>query len=91
MKKSTSRLMAITAVSALIFFLIANITATLVEWKIVSGLIQIGLNFSVFMAWQHGYKTSGGLKKLFAFGGIVMPIVMAGITFFRVLLPALLL
>jgi len=59
--------MAISAVTGLIFFLVANVTDSLVGLNIVSDLIQIALNVFVFVTWLHGYRVAHGRERIVAF------------------------
>lgn len=79
--------MAISAVTGLAFFLIANFTDFFVGLNIVSGLIQIVLNIFVFVTWLRGYRASHGRERLVAFFGVIAPPILAGITLYRVIIP----
>ncbi len=81
------RWMAISAVTGLVFFLIANFTEFFAGLNIVSGLIQIAINIFVFVAWLRGYRASRGRERFVAFFGIIAPPILAGITLYRVIIP----
>ena len=81
--------MAISAVTGLIFFLIANFTGFFAGLNIVSGLIQIAINVFVFITWLRGYRASHGRERFVAFAGVVAPPILAGITLYRVIIPFL--
>jgi hypothetical protein len=53
----------------------------------MSGLIQIVLNIFVFMTWLRGYRASHGSERFLAFFGVIAPPILAGITFYRVIIP----
>lgn len=65
--RNNRRCMAISAVTGLIFFLVANVTDSLVGLNIVSDLIQIALNVFVFVTWLHGYRVAHGRERIVAF------------------------
>jgi hypothetical protein len=73
----------------LLTFFIANFT-TINNLSVICGCIQVTVNFFVFICWLNAYKKSKGLIKFVAFWGVVVPPIMAMITFCRVLLPAML-
>lgn len=79
--------MAISAVTGLVFFLIANFTGYFAGLNVVSGLIQIAINIFVFVTWLRGYRASQGRERFVAFFGIVAPPVLASITLYRVIIP----
>lgn len=79
--------MAISAVTGLVFFLIANFTSSFAGLNVVSGIVQIGINSFVFVTWLRGYRASRGRERLVAFSGVVAPPVLASITLFRVIIP----
>ena len=79
--------MAISAVTGLIFFFIANFSGFFAGLNIVSGLIQIAINIFVFVTWLRGYRASHGRERVVAFFGVVAPPILAGITLYRVIIP----
>ncbi len=81
------RWMAISAVTGLVFFLVANFTDFLIGLNIASGLIQIALNVFVFVTWLHGYRVANGRERIVAFFGVIAPPILAGITLYRVIIP----
>lgn len=81
--------MVISGLTGLVFFLIANFTSIFVGSSILAGCLQLCVNAFVFLVWKRAFTQSHGLKKFIALFGVVVPIIMAGITLWRVLLPAL--
>lgn len=81
------RWMAISAVTGLVFFFIANFTSFFAGLNIVSGLIQIAINIFVFVTWLRGYRASHGRERFVAFFGIIAPPILAAITLYRVIIP----
>jgi lipopolysaccharide export LptBFGC system permease protein LptF len=79
--------MAISGMTGLSFFLIANFTSLFSGASVIAGILQLGVNAFVFVVWGKAFKQSSGLQKFVAFWGAVVPIVMALITTVRVLLP----
>lgn len=79
--------MALSAVTGLVFFFIANFTSFFAGLNVVSGMIQIAINGFVFLTWLRGYRASRGRERLVAFSGVVAPPVLASITLFRVIIP----
>ena len=79
--------MAISAVTGLVFFFIANFSGFFAGLNIVSGLIQIAINIFVFVTWLRGYRASHGRERIIAFFGVVAPPILAGITLYRVIIP----
>lgn len=71
------------------FFLIANCINYFEGANIAAGLIQLAINAAVFLAWGRNFLQTHGKEKLFSLGGVLVPPVMATITGWRVLLPAL--
>lgn len=71
------------------FFLIANFTNVFIELSVLSGVIQIVLNGFVFVTWLKGFRGGSGFKKFVAAWGVVLPVIMASITVFRVIIPVL--
>ncbi|MBZ0217055.1 MAG: hypothetical protein K8F25_10915 [Fimbriimonadaceae bacterium] len=81
------RWMAISAVTGLTFFLIANFTDFFIGLNVVSGLVQISINTFVFLTWLKGFRASHGRARLVAFFGVAAPPVLVGITLYRVIIP----
>ena len=81
--------MALSGAIGFIFFLVANFTNLFQGSSFVAGGTQILVNVFVFLVWKKAFQTSSGLKKFIAFWGIVVPVIMATITIWRVLLPVL--
>lgn len=81
--------MAISAVTGLVFFVVANFSRFLVGLNIVSGLIQIGLNVFVFVTWLRGYRVARGRERVVALSGVIAPPILASITLYRIIIPFL--
>lgn len=90
MNHKHNQMMALSGILALSFFLVANFTSIFIEIKVLAGIIQLILNAFVFVTWLAGYKRSVGFKKFVAAWGVAVPVIMAAITLFRVIFPALL-
>ena len=84
-----SKWMAISGLAGFSFFLIANFTHIFVGSSLLAGSLQICVNAFVFMVWGKAFSQSKGFKKFVAFFGVVVPVVMASITIWRVLIPAI--
>lgn len=65
-------------------FVIANFTK-IFNNKVVAA-IQLASNTFVFTAWGVAFLQRDGFAKAFAFGGVIVPVIMACITVRRVLL-----
>lgn len=89
MLQRTSTWMAVSGVLGFGFFLVANFSFIFLELNILSALVQVVINGFVFVTWRRGYRESSGFKKFVTFWGVVTPIVMASITIWRVIIPAL--
>lgn len=50
-----------------------------------AAVLQLSANSFVFLSWGAGFLAAHGLAKLFAFGGVVVPVIMATITVCKVL------
>lgn len=85
--RNNRRWMAISAVTGLAFFLIANLTDFFVGLNVVFGLLQIVINIFVFVTWLRGYRSSHGRERFLAFFGVIAPPILAGITLYRVIIP----
>lgn len=79
--------MAISGMTGLCFFLIANFTNLFSGSSVIAGIAQLGVNAFVFTIWRKAFLYSSGFQKFVAFWGVVVPVVMASITIYRVLLP----
>ena len=84
-----SKWMAISGLTGFSFFLIANFTHIFVGSSLLAGFLQLCINAFVFIVWKKAFSQSSGIKKFVAFFGVVVPIVMATITIWRVLIPAI--
>lgn len=89
MKNRNRLAMGITGAVGFLFFLIANFTHIFEGANIAAGLIQLAINAAVFLAWGRNFLQTQGKERLFSLGGVLVPPVMAAITVWRVLLPAL--
>lgn len=89
MKDRNSLWMAISGTIGLLFFLIANFTDLFTGSSVIAGCLQLCVNTFVFVVWTKGFVKSRGLKRFIAFFGVVVPIIMASITIWRVLIPAI--
>jgi hypothetical protein len=81
--------MAISGLVGLSFFLIANFTNTFTGASLLAGCIQICVNAFVFVVWTKVFTQSHGFKKFVPFFGVVVPLGMASITLWRIVIPAL--
>jgi len=86
-KDRISLWMMISGATGFTFFLIANFTALFDSLNVLAGCMQLAVNAFVFYTWTKAFVKSSGFKKFFAFFGVGMPIIMAGITIFRVFIP----
>ncbi|MBX4181274.1 hypothetical protein KW807_00220 [Candidatus Parcubacteria bacterium] len=85
----SSRWMAVSGATGFTFFLVANFTHVFAGSSIVAAILQLVVNAFVFTVWKKAFRTSSGFKKFVAFWGVIVPIVMATTTIWRVLLPFL--
>lgn len=81
--------MAISGLSGLAFFLIANLAHVFHGMNVLAGCIQLSINAFVFLSWRRGYQHEVGFAKFVALVGTIVPCIMASITLVRVILPAL--
>jgi hypothetical protein len=82
--------MAISGALGLFFFIVANFTHVLLSLNILAGWIQIAINVLVFVTWLKGLRTATTpWQRFVAAWGVAVPVVLTGITLFRVLIPAL--
>lgn len=79
--------MAVSGITGLVFFLIANFTNVFVWLTVIAGFCQLAVNTFVFVVWNKAFRQSSGFKKFVAFFGVVGPLVTASITVWRVVLP----
>jgi len=84
-----SKLMMTAGSISFLFFIISNFTDFFVGSRVLAGVIQLCINAFVIMVCKNALPHSRGIKKLFAFYGIVVPITLAVITICRVLIPAI--
>ncbi len=84
-----SKWMAISGFAGLSLFLIANFTNLFAGSSVLAGCLQLAVNAFVFFVWTKAFMQSSGFKKFVAFFGVIVPVMMAGITIFRVLIPAI--
>ena len=89
MRDKNSLWMTISGTMGLLFFLIANFTDLFTGSSVLAGCLQLCVNTFVFVVWTKGFLKSRGLKRFIAFFGVVIPIIMASITIWRVLIPAI--
>jgi hypothetical protein len=82
--------MAISGLTGFSFFLVANFTSLFSGASVVAGCLQLCVNAFVFIVWTRAFRESSGLRKFVAFFGVVVPVVMASVTIWRVLIPAIL-
>lgn len=85
-----SKWMAISGITGFSFFLIANFTNVFMGSSVLAGCLQLCVNAFVFVTWRKAFVQSSGFKKFVAFFGVVVPCIMASITLWRVLIPAIL-
>jgi len=89
MTDKNSRWMLVSGLTGFTFFLIANFTNFFAGLNMLAGWLQLCVNAFVFLVWKKAFLQSCGFKKFVAFFGVVVPVVMASITIWRVLLPAI--
>jgi hypothetical protein len=90
MKPNSKKWRIISGIAGFSFFLIANCTNFFENLNILAGCLQIIVNVFVFVCWMKAYPRCHGFEKFVTFIGVVFPPVMAGITIWRVLIPAIL-
>jgi hypothetical protein len=81
--------MAISGVVGFSFFLIANLTNFFQGLNLVTGGLQLLVNAFVFIVWLGAFKKTSGITKFIAFWGVVIPLIMASITIWSVLVPSI--
>ena len=79
--------MAISGATGFSFFLVANFTNVFAGLSLVAGVLQLAVNAFVFIVWHKAFVERTGFGKFVAFWGVVVPIVMASITIWRIFLP----
>lgn len=84
-----SKLMMTAGLVSFIFFLISNFTNFFVGSRVLAGCIQLCINAFVIIVCKNALPHSKGIKKFFAFYGIAVPVTLALITIWRVLIPAI--
>ena len=90
MKENSKKWRVISGVVGLSFFFIANFSTLFAGLNILAGSLQVLVNIFVFIAWMRAYPRCHGFEKFVTFIGVIFPPFMAGITIWRVLLPAIL-
>lgn len=81
--------MIVSGITGFSFFLIANFTDLFAGSSVLAGCLQLCVNTFVFIVWTKAFIQSRGLKRFIALFGVIIPVVMASITIWRVLLPAI--
>ncbi len=89
MRDKNSLWMMISGATGLSFFFIANFTDLFTGLSVFVGCLQICINIFIFVIWRKVFLESSGLKRLIAFFGVIVPIIMASITIWRVFIPAI--
>ncbi len=89
MRDRSSRWMLASGLTGFLFFVLANFTHLFAGASVLAGCLQISVNCFVFVVWTKAFRRSSGLKKFVAFFGVVMPVIMASTTLWRVLIPAI--
>lgn len=82
--------MVISGLTGFSFFLVANFTSLFSGASVLAGCLQLCVNAFVFIVWTRAFRQSSGFKKFVAFFGVAVPVVMAIITLWRVLIPVVL-
>ena len=90
MKSNSKKWRVISGIAGFSFFLIANGTSFFENLNILAGSLQIIVNVFVFVCWIKAYPRCRGFEKFVTFIGVIFPPFMAGITIWRVLIPAIL-
>lgn len=85
-----SKLMMTAGLASFLFFLISNFTDFFIGSRVLAGLIQLSLNSFVIVVCKNALPQSKGVKKFFAFYGIIVPVTLAVMTIWRVMIPAIL-
>lgn len=84
-----SKMMTAAGLLSFLFFLISNFTDLFVGSRILAGCIQLCINVFVIAVCKNALPRSTGVKRFFAVYGIVIPLTLASITLWRVLIPAI--
>mgnify|MGYP000179714435 CR=1 FL=1 len=84
--KNSSFWMVVSASPGFVLFLIANFTSWFHGINVTAAVLQLVANTLVVIVWRKAFVDSVGFKKFIAFFGIVVPIVLASVTIYRVLL-----
>lgn len=71
--------MAVSGATGFSCFVIIHFTK-LLKTPVYAAMLQLLANTFVFISWGRGFLEMEGFAKLFAFGGTVVPIIMATIT-----------
>jgi len=79
--------MGVSGLTGFSFFLIANLTNLFAGSSVIAGVIQLAVNAFVFVVWYKAFTNSSGFQRFVAFWGVLVPLFMAAITVYRVLLP----
>ncbi len=87
MQNRNSLWMVVSGTTGLSFFLIANFTNVFLGLAVIAGFCQLAVNTFVFVVWGKAFKQSSGFKKFVAFSGVIVPLIMASVTTWRVILP----
>ncbi|MFA6430346.1 MAG: hypothetical protein WC229_02310 [Candidatus Paceibacterota bacterium] len=90
MKTNSKKWRVISGIAGLTFFIIANFTNIFAGLNVLAGCLQIVVNVFVFTCWAKAYPRCRGFERFVTFIGVIVPPIMAGITIWRVLLPAVL-
>lgn len=90
MKTNSKKWRVISGIAGLTFFIIANFTNIFAGLNVLAGFLQIMVNVFVFACWAKAYPRCRGFERFVTFIGVIVPPIMAGITIWRVLLPAVL-
>lgn len=84
-----SKLMTTAGLVSFLFFLISNFTNFFIGSRVLAGCIQLCINTFVIIVCKNALPHSKGVKKFFAFYGIVIPVILAIVTIWRVFIPTI--
>jgi hypothetical protein len=87
-KTNSKKWRIISGIAGLSFFFIANFSNIFVGLNVLAGILQVLVNAFVFTCWLKAYPRCYGFEKFVTFVGVVFPPIMASITIWRVLMPA---
>ncbi len=90
LQKRTAFWMALSGLTGLLLFVIANFTSIFSGSSVLAGCLQLIANTFVFISWSRGFQEATGLQKFIALLGTIVPVIMGTITIVRVLLPPIL-